>query len=70
MKNGIISALATYVFYTDFCEVKILWIIPVAYLLFWFLLISVDDAIFEYRASRRRGEKLARRIRKIRRLID
>lgn len=70
MKNAIISALATFIFYADLCEVKIPWTIPVMYLLFWFALISIDDAICEHRATRRRCEKLARQIKKIRRVID
>lgn len=65
MKNAVISALATYIFYTDFCEVKLVWTIPIVFGLILFVLVWIEeDLVNEYKRSTERGKKLKRNIRR------
>lgn len=63
MKNMIISALCTYIFY-GFCEVKLWYVIPFIFLVFWMIIAGVDELIKDYREQVRRGRKLQRAIRR------
>ena len=58
MKNLIIAALVTYVFYTDFCVIRLWYVIPFIFLTAWFLLAETDELIRDYQNSVRRGRKL------------
>lgn len=65
MKNLLIAILSTYIFYTQFCQVKIIGIMPVFAALIWIVLSDIDCFIEEYRESVRRGKKLQRKIKRI-----
>ena len=64
MKNGLIAALATYIYYTDLCVIKAWYLMPFIFLLIWGLMSEAEDLIREYRESVRRGQKLQRKIKK------
>ena len=49
MKNLIIASLSTYIFYTQFCVVKIPALIPLMVLVFFMLFAEIDDIAGELR---------------------
>lgn len=64
MKNAVISALLTYIFYTDCCEVKLVWTIPIIFCLILFILVWIEeDLVKDYLRHKRRGQRLIRRMR-------
>ena len=67
MKNIIIAILTTYVFYTDFCVIKLWYIVPFMFLIFLALIAGVEDLILDYQETVRRGRKLQRTIKKMER---
>lgn len=67
MKNIIIALLTTYIFYTDFCVVKLWYIVPFIFLIFWAMLAGVEDLIRDYQETVRRGRRLQRTIKKMER---
>ena len=67
MKNIIISMLITYIFYTDFCEVKLWYLMPFIFLIFWAMLAGVEDLIRDYQETVRRGRRLQRTIKRMER---
>lgn len=67
MKNIIIALLTTYIFYTDFCVVKLWYIVPFIFLIFWAMLAGVEDLILDYQETVRRGRRLQRTIKKMER---
>ena len=67
MKNIIIALLTTYIFYTDFCVVKIWYIVPFIFLIFWAMLAGVEDLIRDYQETVRRGRRLQRTIKRMER---
>lgn len=67
MKNLIIAILATIIFYTQFCVIKMPAVMPIFTLCVWVILAEIDEFIAEYKATVKRGEKLQRTIRKARR---
>ena len=64
MKNAIIAALITYVFYTDFCVIKLWYLIPLMFLVFWGLIASVDELVKDYQKQVRRGQRLQNKLRR------
>ena len=64
MKNAIIAALITYVFYTDFCVIKLWYLIPLMFLVFWGLIASFDELINDYQKQVRRGQRLQNKLRR------
>lgn len=64
MKNAIIAALITYVFYTDFCVIKLWYLIPLMFLVFWGLIASVDELIKDYQKQVLRGQRLQNKLRR------
>lgn len=64
MKNAIIAALTTYIFYTDFCVIKLWYLIPLMFLVFWGLIASVDELINDYQKQVRRGQRLQNKLRR------
>ena len=64
MKNIIISMLITYIFYTDFCVVKLWYLIPLMFLVFWGLIASVDELVKDYQKQVRRGQRLQNKLRR------
>lgn len=67
MKNLIIAILSTIIFYTQFCEVKIPYVMPVLALMIWAILSEIDGYITEYKCSVSRGQRLRRKINQVRR---
>ena len=67
MKNIIIALLTTYIFYTDFCVVKLWYIVPFIFLIFWAMLAGVEDLIRDYQQTVRRGRRLQRTIKRMER---
>lgn len=65
MKNLIISLLATYIFWTDFCVLHPLPVLPVLFLLFWMILAGIDDLIEDFMKSLKRGRKLSNHIKRM-----
>lgn len=61
MKNMIISALCTYIFY-GFCEVRNFLIPVVVFLLFLTIFSEIDELITDYQRSVRNGQRLNRKI--------
>lgn len=58
MKNLIIAILATYVFYTDFCVVRLWYVVPFMFLVFWLVVAGIDELIQDYHKQVRRGQRL------------
>jgi len=67
MKNAMIAILLTYIYYTDFCVVKMPIVIPIMILILWALLAEIEEYFKEYGKSVRRGQQLAHRIRRMKR---
>lgn len=67
MKNAMIAILLTYIYYTDFCVVKMPVVVPVMILIVWALLAEIEEYFTEYGKSVRRGQQLAHRIRRMKR---
>lgn len=68
MKNLMIAMLASYIFYTDFCVVKMPALVPFIVVVFWLTACVIEEAVhyvMDFREDVRRGEKLARRIRRL-----
>lgn len=66
-KNLIITALLTYIFYTDFCVVKQPLYMVFVGGLFLFIICSVEDYMRDYIKSVRRGERLTKGVRRLKR---
>lgn len=67
MKNIIIALLTTYIFYTDFCVVKLWYLVPFIFIVFLGLLAGVEDLIMDYQETVRRGRRLQRTIKRMER---
>lgn len=67
MKNIIISMLITYIFYTDFCVVKLWYIVPLIFVVFWLIISEIDEVIRDYQETVRRGRRLQRTIKRMER---
>lgn len=67
MKNIIIALLTTYIFYTDFCVVKLWYIVPLIFVVFWLVISEIDEVIRDYQETVRRGRRLQRTIKKMER---
>jgi len=65
MKNLIISLLATYIFYTQFCVIEMPYLMPIVVLMIWGFLAEIDCYIEDFKTTRKRGEKLQRKIRRL-----
>jgi hypothetical protein len=65
MKNLIIAILATIIFYTQFCVIKMPLVMPVFTLSVWMIIAEIDEIISDYKKSVKRGEKLQRSIRRV-----
>lgn len=61
MKNVIISALSAYVFY-EFCEVKHFMIPILAFLLILVTCAGIDEEIYDFQESVKRGQRLNNKI--------
>ena len=59
MKNVIIAALGSYIFY-GFCEVRHFLIPFVVFFVFWALVEEIDEDIKDFRRKVRRGKKLSK----------
>lgn len=64
MKNLIIAILATYVFYTDFCVVRLWYVIPFMFLVFWLVVAGIDELIRDFQKQVRRGQRLQNKLRR------
>ena len=67
MKNILIAILTTYIFYTDFCVVKLWYLVPFIFIVFLGLLAGVEDLIRDYQETVRRGRRLQRTIKRMER---
>ena len=65
MKNLIISILATIIFYTQFCEIKMPILMPVVTLILFALIVETESVFKEYRRKITRARRLQRKIRGI-----
>lgn len=65
MKNILIAALTTYIFWADICVIRPLPVLPLMFVTFLMLIVGIDDLIDDYRKTIRRGQRLQRRIRKM-----
>ena len=65
MKNIIISILATIIFYTQFCVIKMWYVMPVFALCVWLTIAEIDCVIEDYKETVRRGQKLQRKIKRL-----
>ena len=61
MKNVIIAALGTYIFY-GFCEVRFFLLPFLVFIVFWLIVVAIDEEIKDYRRKIRRGKKLSKLI--------
>ena len=64
MKNMIITVLTAYIFWTDFCEIHPLPVLPVLVITIWILVSETEEFIKDYQKSRIRGERLSRKIKR------
>lgn len=67
MKNILIAILTTYIFYTDFCVVKLWYIVPLIFVVFWLVIAEADEVIRDYQETVRRGRRLQRTIKRMER---
>ena len=67
MKNIIIALLTTYIFYTDLCVVKLWYIVPLIFVVFWLVIAEADEVIRDYQETVRRGRRLQRTIKRMER---
>ena len=67
MKNILIAILTTYIFYTDFCVVKLWYIVPLIFVVFWLVIAEIDEVIRDYQETVRRGRRLQRTIKRMER---
>ena len=67
MKNIIIALLTTYIFYTDLCVVKLWYIVPFIFVVFWLVIAEIDEVIRDYQETVRRGRRLQRTIKRMER---
>ena len=65
MKNIIISALASWIFWHELCEIHPVWILPIIFAIVLGWITSVEYEVNEYQKCKRRGRNLARKIGKI-----
>ena len=71
MKNVMISALATWIFWQELCEIHPVWVLPIVFAIILGWIQCVEYEIREYQRSKRRGRSLARKIGKIgREMVD
>lgn len=70
MKNIIIAALTTYVFWTDFAEIHPLPILPLLFVTFWFIIAGIDELIVDYKHTIRKGQRLQRKIKRMEREVN
>lgn len=64
MKNLIIAILATYVFYTDLCVVKLWYVVPLIFVTFWMIIAGIDELIRDFQRQVKRGQRLQAKLRK------
>ena len=57
MKNIIIAALGSYIFY-GYCEVKSIIALLITFGLLWFIIEDLDESIADFKKSVRRGKRL------------
>ena len=67
MKNMIIAALMTYIFWTDICVIHPLPVLPMIFGVIWMLLAAMEDLVKDFRKAVARGNKLNYRIDEIKR---
>jgi len=65
MKNIIISILATIIFYTQFCEIKMWYVMPVFALCVWLIISEIECVIEDYQDTMQRGKRLQRKIQRL-----
>lgn len=63
MKNLIIAILASFIYYTHFCVVKMPIIMPCMTFIVWAILSEIDIQIEDFNKSKKRGEKLINSLR-------
>ena len=59
MKNAIIAALGTYIYY-GFCVEKSIVIPIIVFFLFWALVEEIDEDIKDFKRKVKRGERLSK----------
>lgn len=67
MKNLIIAILATYIFYTDICTVRIPVTLPLILFTFWLIIAESEEQLKVFRRQRLRGRYLQEKINRLRR---
>ena len=65
MKNIIIAAFTTYVFWTDFAEIHPLPVLPLIFVTFWLIIAGIDDLI-----TVRKGQRLQRKIKRLEKEVN
>jgi len=65
MKNIIIAILATVIFYTQFCVIKMWYVMPLIALCIWLGIEEVECVIEDYKKTIRRGRRLQRKIQRL-----
>ena len=59
MKNVIIAALSAYIFY-GFCEVRHFILPFLLFVVFWLMVVAIDEDIKDFRRKVRRGKRLSK----------
>ena len=70
MKNIIIAAFATYVFWTDFAVIHPVVAFPMLFVTIWFIIAGIDDLISDYKNRIRKGQRLQRKIKRMEREVN
>lgn len=65
MKNLIIAILSTIIFYTQFCVIKMWYVMPVFALCVWIAISEFDCVVEDYKNTIRHGRKLQRKIKRL-----
>lgn len=65
MKNLIIAILSTIIFYTQFCVIKMWYVMPVFALCVWMIISETECVIEDYQSTVRSGKRLQRKIKRL-----
>ena len=70
MKNILIALLITYIFWTDIAIIHPLPVLPLIFVCFWLVIITIDDVVTDYKDRLRKGRRLQRKIKRMEREVN
>lgn len=67
MKNIIITLLVTYIFWFDICTFRPWPVLPLVVLVVYINIVAIEEEVMEHLHSKKRGQRLARKIKRLER---